>query len=116
MAKPPITQARDVDAELVLQLNKFGSDADLRSQHAKLTGAARETRKLTGGGTDLFGTLGGYLSFEQKQLLQDAARLLDAVNKQVDHAKEKRDRDEKEAKKRRELRGLLAKQLFDSNY
>ncbi len=29
MAKPPITQARDVDAELVLQLNKFGSAADL---------------------------------------------------------------------------------------
>lgn len=25
MAKTPITQARDVDAELVLQLNKFGS-------------------------------------------------------------------------------------------
>lgn len=27
MAKTPITQARDVDAELVLQLNKFGSAA-----------------------------------------------------------------------------------------
>lgn len=67
MAKPPITQARDVDAELVLQLNKFGSAADLRSQQAKLTGAAREIRKLTGGGTDLFGKLGCYLSFEQKQ-------------------------------------------------
>lgn len=88
MAKPPITQARDVDAELVLQLNKFGSAADLRSQQAKLTGAAREIRKLTGGGTDLFGKLGCYLSFEQKQLLQDAARLLDSVNQQVEHAKE----------------------------
>lgn len=116
MAKPPITQARDVDAELVLQLNKFGSAADLRSQQAKLTGAAREIRKLTGGGTDLFGKLGCYLSFEQKQLLQDAARLLDSVNQQVEHAKEKRDRDEKQAKKRRELRGRLAKQLVDSNY
>lgn len=31
MAKPPITQARDVDAELVLQLNKFGSAADLQA-------------------------------------------------------------------------------------
>ncbi|HBO8727846.1 TPA: hypothetical protein L5B54_006659, partial [Pseudomonas aeruginosa] len=116
MAKTPITQARDVDAELVLQLNKFGSAADLRSQQAKLTGAAREIRKLTGGGTDLFGKLGCYLSFEQKQLLQDAARLLDSVNKQVEHAKEKRDRDEKQAKKRRELRGRLAKQLVASNY
>ncbi|MCU8967348.1 hypothetical protein OE523_30910, partial [Pseudomonas aeruginosa] len=116
MAKPPITQARDVDAELVLQLNKFGSAADLRSQQAKLTGAAREIRKLTGGGTDLFGKLGCYLSFEQKQLLQDAARLLDSVNQQVEHAKEKRDRDEKQAKKRRELRGRLAKQLVASNY
>ncbi|EOH8832341.1 hypothetical protein KUT61_32340 [Pseudomonas aeruginosa] len=116
MAKTPITQARDVDAELVLQLNKFGSAADLRSQQAKLTGAAREIRKLTGGGTDLFGKLGGYLSFEQKQLLQDAARLLDSVNKQIEHAKEKRDRDEKQAKKRRELRGRLAKQLVASNY
>ncbi|HBP0897447.1 TPA: hypothetical protein ACP3ZK_006518, partial [Pseudomonas aeruginosa] len=83
---------------------------------AKLTGAAREIRKLTGGGTDLFGKLGGYLSFEQKQLLQDAARLLDSVNKQIEHAKEKRDRDEKQAKKRRELRGRLAKQLVASNY
>ncbi len=116
MAKPPITQARDVDAELVLQLNKFGSAADLRSQQAKLTGAAREIRKLTGGGTDLFGKLGCYLSFEQKQLLQDAARLLDSVNQQVEHAKEKRDRDEKQAKKRRELRERLAKQLVASNY
>ncbi|EKA29270.1 hypothetical protein PABE177_6260, partial [Pseudomonas aeruginosa ATCC 700888] len=115
MAKPPITQARDVDAELVLQLNKFGSAADLRSQQAKLTGAAREIRKLTGGGTDLFGKLGCYLSFEQKQLLQDAARLLDSVNQQVEHAKEKRDRDEKQAKKRRDLRERLAKQLVASN-
>ncbi len=98
MTKTPITQARDVDAELVLQLDKFGSAADLRSQQAKLTGAAREIRKLTGGGTDLFGKLGSYLSFEQKQLLQDAARLLDSVNKQIEHAKEKRDRDEKQAK------------------
>ncbi|HBO8982505.1 TPA: hypothetical protein L5D12_005071 [Pseudomonas aeruginosa] len=116
MAKTPITQARDVDAELVLQLNKFGSAADLRSQQAKLTGAAREIRKLTGGGTDLFGKLGCYLSFEQKQLLQDAARLLDSVNKQIEHAKEKRDRDEKKAKKQRELRERLAKQLVASNY
>ncbi|EQL43763.1 hypothetical protein M770_30955, partial (plasmid) [Pseudomonas aeruginosa VRFPA03] len=52
----------------------------------------------------------------KKQLLQDAARLLDSVNKQVEHAKEKRDRDEKQAKKRRELRGRLAKQLVASNY
>lgn len=95
MAKTPITQARDVDAELVLELNKFGSAADLRSQQAKLTGATREIRKLTGGGIDLFGKLGCYLSFEQKQLLQDAARLLDSVNKQIEHAKEKRDRYEK---------------------
>lgn len=87
MAKTPITQARDVDAELVLQLNKFGSAADLRSQQAKLTGAAREIRKLTGGGTDLFGKLGCYLSFEQKQLLQDAARLLD-----IDAAAEQHER------------------------
>lgn len=116
MAKTHITHARDVDAELVLQLNKFGSAADLRSQQAKLTGAAREIRKLTGGGTDLFGKLGCYLSFEQKQLLQDAARLLDSVNQQVEHAKEKRDRDEKQAKKRRELRERLAKQLVASNY
>ncbi len=71
MAKTPITQARDVDAELVLQLNKFGSAADLRSQQA---------------------------------------------NQQVEHAKEKRDREEKQAKKRRELRGRLAKQLVASNY
>lgn len=105
MAKTPITQARDVDAELVLQLNKLGSAADLRSQQAKLTGAAREIRKLTGGGTDLFGKLGCYLSFEQKRLLQDAARLLDSVNQQVEHAKEKRDRDEKQAKKRRGCAG-----------
>ncbi|MCT7340515.1 hypothetical protein N5K55_05730 [Pseudomonas aeruginosa] len=30
--------------------------------------------------------------------------------------RKKRDRDEKQAKKRRELRGRLAKQLVDSNY
>lgn len=33
MAKPPITQARDVDAELVLQLNKFGSVVFRRRLH-----------------------------------------------------------------------------------
>ena len=38
------------------------------------------------------------------------------MNQQVEHAKEKRDRDETQAKKRRELRGRLAKQLVDSNY
>ncbi|MBI7310918.1 hypothetical protein JEV20_16925 [Pseudomonas aeruginosa] len=46
MAKTPITQARDVDAELVLQLNKFGSAADLRSQQAKLTGVADCTAQI----------------------------------------------------------------------
>lgn len=40
MAKTPITQARDVDAELVLQLNKFGSAADL------LTSEEQETLRL----------------------------------------------------------------------
>ncbi|NWB94898.1 hypothetical protein HX882_03215 [Pseudomonas gingeri] len=115
MAKPSITDASSITADVVLQLGKHFSAQSLRSLQAKLTGTVREIRGLTRGST-LPGRIGEKLSLEQIQLLRDAAKLIESVNTNIEHAKEKRKRDESEAKRRQEARNAQAKRLVAETY
>lgn len=74
MAKPSITDARSITADLILEVGKYYSAQQLRSLQAKLSGTAREIRALTSG-CHLPRRIGAQLSIEQIQLLQDAAKL-----------------------------------------
>lgn len=120
MAKPSITVAHGITPEVMQKLNQSYSSTELRGVQTKLTSTAREVRKLGDGqwkiGTGILGRLSEYLTPEQRQLLQDAAHLIDSVNTHVEHAKEKRVRSEKESKRRQEARLARAKQLVASAY
>lgn len=115
MAKPSLTQASSITTEVVLQLGRYHGSNELRSVQAKLTGTAREIQKLTSGNT-LLGRIGENLSLEQRQLLLDAAQLINSVNIHIEHAKEKKVRDEKAAKTRQKARDAQAKRLVAEAY
>ena len=115
MAKPSITDARSITADLILEVGKYYSAQQLRSLQAKLSGTAREIRALTSG-YQLPGRIGAQLSVDQLQLLQDAAKLIESVNSNIKHAKEKRGRDENQAKRRQQSRYAEAKRLVAETY
>ena len=115
MAKPSITDARSITADLILEVGKYYSAQQLRSLQAKLSGTAREIRALTSG-CHLPRRIGAQLSIEQIQLLQDAAKLIESVNSNIKHAKEKRGRVESQAKVRQQARYAEAKRLVAETY
>lgn len=115
MAKPPVTDARSITADVILEVGKYYSAQQLRSLQAKLSRAAREIHSLTSG-SHLPGRIGSHLSFEQRQLLQDAAKLINSVNSNLKHAKEKRGRDESITKHRQQARYAEAKRLVAETY
>lgn len=119
MSKNAITEAAGITADEVFRLCSLYNAKELRSLQTKLTTTASELRNLAawrtrGGG--VLGNLGALLTIEQCQLLQDAARLVESVGHNVTHAKEKRVRAEKDAKKRQEARLARAKQLVAAAY
>lgn len=115
MPKPSITEATNIDAEVVLDLGKFYSSKELRSLQSKLTGTAREIRELTNG-SKLLGRIGGKLTDEQLQLLRNAAKLIESVGFNVEHAKEKRHRGEVVDKTLQKDRDNAAKKLVASTF
>lgn len=115
MSKPLITEAKNINAEVVLELGKFYSTKDLRGLQAKLTGTTREIHVLTSGNT-LLGRIGQYLSAEQLQLLRDAAKLIESIGFNIEHAKEKRHRSEVATKKRQKDRDSQAQKIAASAY
>jgi len=110
-----LTQASGITADLVLELGAYYSAQDMRKVQTGLTTAAREVRALTQYGS-LLGRLGEKLSPEQRELLTNAAALLDSVKYNVQHAKERKARDEKAIAKKRELWGRQAEQLVKTNF
>jgi hypothetical protein len=90
---PNLTQADGITADVVVELSQFYSSNELRSLQSKLTGNARELRNLVDSHT-LLGRIGAKLSIEQRQLLKDAAQLIDSVNENITHAKERKKRSE----------------------
>ncbi|MGY2147545.1 hypothetical protein ACW9I5_33205 [Pseudomonas azotoformans] len=60
--------------------------------------------------------IAGKLSFEQRQLLRDAAKLIESIGLNIEHAKEKRQRSEVAAKIRQKDRDTAAKKLVEYAY
>ncbi|MEE4220237.1 hypothetical protein V2I93_03870 [Pseudomonas viridiflava] len=119
MGKPNLTDASGLTPELMRKLNEQYNSTQLRAAQTKLTNTSRELRNLSSGhkmGRGLISRLGDYLSVEQRELLTQAAQLLESVNYHVEHTKEKRVRDEKEAKRRQDARNARAKQLIAATY
>ncbi|MEE4742738.1 hypothetical protein V2K00_11765 [Pseudomonas alliivorans] len=119
MGKPNLTEASGLTPELMRKLNEQYNSTQLRAAQTKLTNTSRELRNLSSGhkmGRGLISRLGDYLSVEQRELLTQAAQLLESVNSHVEHAKEKLVRDEKAAKRRQDERNARAKLLIDATY
>ncbi|VXC25579.1 conserved hypothetical protein [Pseudomonas sp. 8Z] len=110
-----LRQATGITADLVMELGKFYSAKEMRSLQTGLTSAARELRALTHTNS-LLGRVGAHLSRDQHELLLDAAALLDSVKDNVEHAKERKDRAEKAAEKRRAEREREAKRLVSQAF
>ncbi|HHH9443086.1 TPA: hypothetical protein ACP32N_005074 [Pseudomonas aeruginosa] len=110
-----LTQASGITADLVLELGAYYSAQDMRKVQTGLTTAAREVRALTQYGS-LLGRLGEKLSPEQRELLTNAAALLDSVKYNVEHAKERKAREEKALAKKREQWGREAEQLVITHF
>lgn len=110
-----LTKAAGITADVVLELGTYYSAQDMRKVQTGLTTAAREVRALTQQGS-LLGRLGEKLSPEQRELLTNAAALLDSVKYNVEHAKERKARDEKAVAKKREQWERQAEQLVKSHF
>lgn len=119
MNKHAITDAAGITADEVLRIGRLYSAKELRSIQKTLTSTAGVLHKLDSGWkirSGLLGSLGDLLTIEQRKLLQDAARLVESIGNNVTHAKEKRARSEKDAKKRQDARLARAKQLVAAAY
>lgn len=110
-----LTQASGITADLVLELGTHYKAQDMRKVQTGLTTAARELRALTQHGS-LLGRLGEKLSHEQRDLLTNAAALLDSVKYNVEHAKERKARDEKAVAKKRQQWEREAEQLVKTHF
>lgn len=107
-----LTQASGITTELVLELGEYHSAQRIRKVQTGLTSAARELRSLVQGQYSSFeGRLGAHLTHEQRELLTNAAKLLDSIKYNVEHAKERKAREEKAAAKLQEQRERQAKQM-----
>ncbi|GKQ31563.1 hypothetical protein PSTH68_18610 [Pseudomonas syringae pv. theae] len=119
MGETNLTEASGITPELMRKLNEQYNSSQLRAAQTKLTSTSRELRNLSSShkmGSGLISRLGDYLSVEQRELLSQAAQLLESVNSHVEHAKEKCVRDEKAAKRRQDARNARAKQLIAATY
>ncbi|MGJ3439054.1 hypothetical protein AAZU54_03505 [Pseudomonas sp. Je.1.5.c] len=119
MNKHTITDAAGITADEVLRIGKLYSANELRNIQKTLTSTAGNLHKLGSGWklrSGLLGSLGDLLTIEQRQLLLDAARLVESIGNNVTHAKEKRVRSDKDAKRRQDARLARSKQLVAVTY
>ena len=119
MSKNAITDAAGITADEVLRIGKLYSSNELRGIQKKLTSTSGDLHKLANGwkmGSGLLGSLGDLLSREQRELLGNAAQLIESIGHNVIHAKEKRVRSEKDAKRRQDARLARSKQLVATTY
>jgi hypothetical protein len=105
-----LTKAAGITADVVMELGAYFSAKDMRKVQTGLTTAAGELRALTHH-SSLLGRLGEKLTHEQRELLTNAAALLDSVKYNVEHAKERKVRDEKAMAKKRQQWEREAEQL-----
>ncbi|HFL7941100.1 TPA: hypothetical protein ACG5DM_004193 [Pseudomonas putida] len=110
-----LTRAAGITTDVVLKLSLYRTAKEMRSVQTGLTTAARELRSLTQSGS-LLGSLGERLSPEQRELLTNAARLLDSIKYNVEHAKETKVRTEKALAKKRDQWTREAEKLVNANF
>lgn len=110
-----LTKATGITADVVMELGTYFSAKDMRKVQTGLTTAARELRALTLN-SSLLGRLGEKLSHEQREMLTNAAALLDSVKYNVEHAKERKVRDEKAVAKKRQQWEREAEQLVKTHF
>jgi len=110
-----LTKAKDITADVVMEIATYFSAKDMRGVQTGLSSAARELRAFTQNNS-LRGRLGAKLSLEQHELLTNAAALLDSIKYNVEHAKERKDRTEKATAKKRQLWEREAEQLVKSHF
>ncbi|APQ10970.1 hypothetical protein BJP27_05450 [Pseudomonas oryzihabitans] len=114
--KHDLTQATGVTAETVLKQGSLYDAKSFQKVQTGLSSAARELRALTQNSNSILGRLGQELSHEQRELLNKAAALIDSVKHNVEHAKERKAREEKAVAKLREQRGQQATQLVAQHF
>lgn len=110
-----LTKATGITADVVMEVGAYFSAKEMRSVQTGLTTAARELRAFTQNNS-LLGRLGGKLSQEQRELLANAAALLDSVKYNVEHAKERKDRAEKARAQKRQQWAREAGQLVKARF
>ncbi|APQ06978.1 hypothetical protein [Pseudomonas syringae] len=110
-----LTKATGITADLVMEIGTYHKAKDMRSVQTGLSSAARELRAFTEH-TSLRGRLGSNLSQAQRELLTNAAALLDSIKYNVEHAKERKDRTEKAKAKKRALWEREADQLVKKHF
>lgn len=110
-----LTNAAGITADVVMELGAYFSAQDMRKVQTGLTTAARELRALTHN-SSLLGRLGEKLSHEQRELLTNAAALLDSVKYNVEHAKERKARAEKAVAQKRQQWEREAEQLVKTHF
>ena len=110
-----LTKATGITADVVMKAGAYSNAQKMRSVQTGLTNAARELRAFTQRGT-LLGRLGEKLSREQIELLDNAAALLDSIKDNVQHAKERKDREEKATAKKRRQWEREAEQLVKNHF
>ncbi|MCO7518712.1 MULTISPECIES: hypothetical protein [unclassified Pseudomonas] len=92
---------------------------ELHGIQMMLTSTAGALHKLANGwerGSGLLSSLGERLKPEQRELLRNAAQLIDSIGHTLAHAKEKHVRSEKDAKRRQDARMTQSKQLVAMTY
>lgn len=114
--KHDLTQATGVTAETVLKQGSLYDAKSFQKVQTGLSSAARELRSLTQNSNSILGRLGQQLSHDQRELLNKAAALLDSVKHNVEHAKERKAREEKAAAKLRAQHEQQAKQLIEQHF
>lgn len=110
-----LTKATGITADVVMELGAFYNAKEMRSVQTGLTTAARELRAFSRHNS-LLGRLGEKLTHEQRELLTNAASLLDSIKYNVEHAKERKDRAEKAKAKKRQQWERDAEQLVKASF
>jgi len=104
-----------ITAEQILEVGEFYGVKDLRSLQRNMTATVRLLHQLTGG-RGLTSRIGNLLSLEQQELLRNATTLLDSINYRITHAKECRQRSDKQAEARRKQRADQAHRMVNGAY
>lgn len=115
MKNPSITDATTLTTEVLLELGIYVSAKDLKKQHAALSRTVRDIRGFTTG-YSFIKQMGDKLSDDQIELLSTAAKLIESIGRNLEHAQEKRQRSEIAEKALQKERDRIAKELVTTAY